>query len=515
MVKFKTFFAEALGKFPKTSVPSGVEGALKEPVSPEEKQQLQKQREIIGKYKQKRSSVYPDGKYNFQLVDGFKGMLANAWRALPKQGESGTRPYSVLVLGDPGIGKSEIITSTARKLKDAENKYVPSQLPDGQTIDREYIEWNKAGNDKKREIMTNPERYYVFMDIRTAYLTTAGMEGLPVPENDKIDKSQFFRALPQQFISFITNPEAAGVLFLDEINQASREVQATLYQIINDRVFKDQPISPRILILAAANLGVGTTSAMEAPLSSRFVGAVLVPDPDAWFDWAVENDLDNVIVDYVRTDPENTFFKYPTEEGDALQWPNPRAIVRFNTQFKKLYSEYERLKQVDPEQARRFNFREQVVREAKAGLGPEWGEGFEQYLRTLTDIDLDKLASSGEEYKKLPSISKQAASTKLIQRILSEIDDAITSPTKSREVGSPPIKTYPIDETKLDTNLKTVVKPLLLNNSPEANIKIFKALKAREPDYLIALIEYLAKDDAFFKLLSSLEQSIPDRNEQI
>lgn len=515
MVNFKTFFAEALGKFPKTAVPGGVEGALKEPVKPEEQQKLQQQRELIGKYKQKRSSIYPDGKYNFQLVDGFKSMLANAWRALPKPGEAGSRPYSVLVLGDPGIGKSEIITSTAKRLKDAENKYVPSHLPDGGVIDREYVEWNKSQPDKKVEIMNNPEKYYVFMDIRTAYLTTAGMEGLPVPENSKIDKSQFFRALPQQFISFITNPEAAGVLFLDEINQASREVQATLYQIINDRVFKDQPISPRILILAAANLGVGTTQAMEAPLSSRFIGAVLVPDPDAWFDWAGENGIDDVIVDYVRTDPENTFFKYPTEEGDALQWPNPRAIVRFNTQFKKLYEEYERLKQVNPEEARRFNFREQVVREAKAGLGPEWGEGFEQYLRNLTDIDLEKLASSGEEYKKLPSITKQQASTKLVQRVLQEIDDAITGPEKTREIGSPPIKTYPVDENKLAANLNKVVVPLILNNSPEANTKFFVSLKRREPDYAAILLDYLVKDDAMFKVLSSLEASIPERVEKI
>lgn len=519
MVNFKTFFSEGLGLFPKTAKLGGVIGALKEPLTPAEQQKMQHDRDIIGKYKQSRGEAYPDGKYNFQLVDDFKSMVSTAWRALPLPGQTDSNPYSILLLGDPGIGKSHIIKDSAKKLSDAENKKVPSYLPDGSVVKREFVEWNKLSDEKKLNVMDNPEKYYLFMDLRSAYLTTAGMEGLPVPENQRKNKSQFFKSLPQQFISVISNPELAGVLFLDEVNQASSEVFSMLYQIINDRVFKDTPISPRILVLAAANLlGGGTTTTEMGPaLSTRFIGAVLVPDPDSWFKWAGENGIDNVILDYVRTDPENTFFKYPSEEGNAQQWPNPRAIVRFNTQFKNKYNEYEELQQQDPtgELARQFQFREKVTSEAKSGLGIEWGEGFGQFLKNLTDIDLEKLASSEEEYKKLPSITKQQASTSLIQAILQEIDDSVTSPVKSKEVGSPPLLTYPVDEQKLDANLSKVAKKLMLNNSPEANEKILKAIKKRQPDYCAILLDYLVKDDAMFKVLSSLEASLPEKNVQI
>ena len=516
MVKFKTFFGEALGMFPKTKVPTGVEAALKEPITPAEKAKMDRERKIIAKYKEKRGNVYPNGKYEFQLVDGFKAMMANAWRALRKPGQEKDTAYSVLLLGDPGIGKSEVIRETAEKLSNLENKKVPSFLPDGQQVKREFIKWNDTSDEQKIEIMENAEKYYVFLDLRTAYLTTAGLEGLPVPEEERISKARFFKALPQQFIAYITNPKAAGVLFLDEINQASREVQSTLYQIINDRVFKDVRVAPRILILAAANLGTDNpVETMGAALSTRFIGAVLVPDPDSWIDWATSKGINPIIIDYVRTDPENTFFKYPSTPVEGGQWPNPRAIVRFNTQFQNLYNQYEELKAEDPEKARAFQFREQATREARAGCGPEWGEGFAVYLQQHTDIDLEKLAASGEEYKKVPAVTKIQASSKLINQLYMEIDDAITSSEKTAQVGSPPMLTYPVDEAKLDANLKTVVKTIMLNNSQDANEMILKKLKARMPEFCLILLNYLVKDDEFFKILTKIEKEMPSRVEQI
>lgn len=516
MVKFKTFFGEALGMFPKTKVPTGVEAALREPITPAEKAKMDRERKIIAKYKEKRGNVYPNGKYDFQLVDGFKALMANAWRALRKPGQEEDTAYSVLLLGDPGIGKSQVIRDTAKKLTDLENKKVPSFLPDGQQVKREFIKWNDTSNEQKKEIMENPEKYYVFLDLRTAYLTTAGLEGLPVPEEQRISKARFFKSLPQQFIAYITRPKAAGVLFLDEVNQASREVQSTLYQVINDRVFKDVPIAPRILVLAAANLGTDNpVETMGAALSTRFVGAVLVPDPDAWIDWATNKGINPIIIDYVRTDPENTFFKYLSTPVEGGQWPNPRAIVRFNAMFQVEYDEYEELKAENPEKARAFQFREKIAKFANNSCGPEWGEGFAVYLQQHTDIDLEKLAASGEAYKKVPAVTKIQASSKLINQLYMEIDDAITSSEKTAQVGSPPMLTYPVDEAKLDANLKTVVKTIMLNNSQDANEMILKKLKARMPEFCLILLNYLVKDDEFFKILTKIEKEMPSRVEQI
>jgi hypothetical protein len=514
MVKFKTFFNEGLGLFPKTNEPTGVMAALSQPLTPEEKAKKARDREIIAKYAQKRADTYPDGKYNFQLVDGFKSMMATAWRALPKPGQE-DKAYSLLLLGDPGVGKSDVILGTSQKLKDAENKAVPSTKPDGTVVERKFVRWDKLSYEAKATVSENPEDYYVFMDIRTAYLTTAGMEGLPVPENQRISKSKFFRNLPQEFISFITQEKSAGVLFLDEINQASREVFAILYQVINNRVFKDIKIAPRILVLAAGNIGGSIPNEMEPALSSRFVGAVLVPDPDAWFEWATENNLNNVIIDYVRTDPDETFYKYPTARLDAAQWPNPRAITRFNTQFENVYAEYEELKAQDPESARRMDFEERVFKEAKGTCGPEWGEGFLHYLRAIKEIDLEKLASgNGAEYEKLGKIEQQQAKDPLQNRILQDIDDAITSKAMDMDVGFPPQKTYSYDENKLNANLQTA--KILISKSSDDTIKqILGFIKKRQPQYFLILLDNLTKDPVIFKKLESLEKTLLRKTEQI
>lgn len=506
MVNFKTFFGEALGLFPKTKPGEDIMAAIKHKPSAAAIER-QRQGDIVkSKYGEVAKRRYPQLKYNFQLVDEFKTMMYTCYAALNTK-----YPYSLLLLGDPGIGKSVVIKETAKELSAVENKKFPSRRPDGQKIEREWVLWDGVSYEKQLDIMENPENYYAFLDIRTAYMTSAGAEGaMVIAQRKNATAAEFYRALPAQFISYITLPTAAGVLFLDEINQASQEVQAILYKIINDRKFNDRPIAPRMLVVAAANLGLTTTAPISTALATRFVGAVLVPDTKAWFKWAEKNDIHPLIVDFVRSgDANDVFFHYPEgEEDSAVQWPNPRAIERFSHQFKIVLDRFRELQQTNPQALENFNFAREAQAEAAGGVGKDWGERFNEYLKQIEEFDVEELAKDEPKFKKLPALDKQKVTTLFFKTLLEGIDASIPENAQPTfEVGSPPLKTFPYDENILNSEIGRF-KSIILNNTQDLNKNLLVTIKNRKPEYLLILLDYLVKDDAMFKLLGTLDASL-------
>lgn len=110
---------------------------------------------------------------------------------------------SVLLLGDPGVGKSAIISDLAKKLQ------MPLHILIGSTLDP----------------------------------TDVG--GLPVVINGQVDR-QPMRAIREA-------AEKPVILFLDEISAAPLPVQAAFLRLILERVAGDVELHPETRVVAAAN----------------------------------------------------------------------------------------------------------------------------------------------------------------------------------------------------------------------------------------------------------------------
>jgi hypothetical protein len=100
----------------------------------------------------------------------------------------------------------------------------------------------------------------------------------------------------------LSNPQAKGVLFFDEMNLAPNMIKAQFYKIINDRAIGDIPISEGVLCVSAGNEAEHSRGVTEdpIPLVLRRGNYFLRPlTSDEFLDYAVRTQHHPWIVGYL------------------------------------------------------------------------------------------------------------------------------------------------------------------------------------------------------------------------
>lgn len=214
------------------------------------------------------------------------------------------------VSGPPGIGKSEMPRQVLRRVAKQRNL--------------QFIEWADASQEQRMLCIDNPQQFYVLMDARTANMDTTSMNGVPNMANTRILEN-----IPYSWVVYMTQPEANGTVFFDEINLAPPIVQATAYSVINEQVISDRRMGRGVYVMAAGNRSQdrGHTFEMSLPLRDRFAEAELKFDPDAWLSWAYKkkNNINSHICAFVNWQKSKLYQFDP----DVLDKPTtPRGVVR-------------------------------------------------------------------------------------------------------------------------------------------------------------------------------------------
>jgi hypothetical protein len=120
---------------------------------------------------------------------------------------------------------------------------------------------------------------------------------------------------------------AASLLFLDEINSASREVQAAAYQLVLERRINGYRLPKNCAIGAAGNLASdrGVVQAMPTPLKNRFVHFVIAPDVSQWQSWAMANGVNPTVIAW-HSFKKNTLMIFDPK-SDEPAFASPRSWV--------------------------------------------------------------------------------------------------------------------------------------------------------------------------------------------
>lgn len=178
-----------------------------------------------------------------------------------------------LVLGRPGIGKTEGVNSMLRELeKEAAKKGIKMQkfkrnpeTGEPEVIGEEPLKWN-------------------LISIRLGQLGVGELSGIPDPSNQ-------MKLVPYDRLPRVERDGQYGVLFLDELTSAMLEQSSPAGSLLDTvRGINGYKLPPRWAILAAGNdPQCKNFDNLNEMTISRFPGGVFIVEPsfESWYKWAI------------------------------------------------------------------------------------------------------------------------------------------------------------------------------------------------------------------------------------
>ncbi|MFW6357351.1 MAG: ATP-binding protein [bacterium] len=188
--------------------------------------------------------------------------------------------FPVLLVGQPGVGKSDIMAQTAAE--------------EGMDLILSH------------PVVSDPTDY----------------KGMPFVVEGKAE------FLPFGELRRIVEAVRPTVFFLDDLGQASPAVQAAAMQLLLARRVGDNRVSDAVTFVAATNRRqdrAGVQGILE-PVKSRFVSILhLEPDVDDWCRWAALHGMPHELISFIRFKPDMLVAFTPSR--DMVNSPCPRTVA--------------------------------------------------------------------------------------------------------------------------------------------------------------------------------------------
>ena len=303
----------------------------------------------------------------------------------------------LLLLGPPGIGKTEVIRRLAER--------------EAERLGRHFLDLGSAPENEVDKAIREPQRYYVFL---RAVAPTIFPDELTYPSV----AGHFVDLLPFKKLFLLTLPEVQGVLFLDEIVNVQTEAQiAMFFSIIQEKEFSwGLRLAPGIKVVAAGNTPEWSeiVRSLPKPLRARMtIVNVEPPTVDEWADYMSEKygeRWEKLTYAYLKLNIDD-FIKLPGDEWE--NFPCPRNWSSLALLLQEL-----RETGADPE----------LLEEVAIGrLGREVGVKFAAFLReSITPEELKQIAKNPDDFFAFSTSKKilllYALSSTPLDALLTEYD---------------------------------------------------------------------------------------------
>ncbi|MEM0324735.1 MAG: MoxR family ATPase [Nanopusillaceae archaeon] len=217
---------------------------------------------------------------------------------------------AVLLLGPPGIGKSDIVRQFA--------------ITKAEKLNRIFVDWHDiSGTEKEEEILKNPEKYFLFVDIKLYEYDPTDIKGF-IYIDEKNEKTVI---LPWNWIKFFTKEDSAGIIFLDELNMASPDTVKIAFQLVYQRVISNRRISKNVLIVSAGNPVEYNFLASElpAPLIDRMGIYYVYTNFNSWLKWASNKNIHPLILKFLSLYPQYLYYDKRFENQNVPRICTPRS----------------------------------------------------------------------------------------------------------------------------------------------------------------------------------------------
>jgi len=106
------------------------------------------------------------------------------------------------------------------------------------------------------------------------------------------------------------------ILFLDELNACSQEVQKAFYSLIHERRIGEYHLPKGSVVIGAGNRSQdgAIVKTMSTALINRMFHVQLVANTNQWLDWAYNEGLHSWVTDYISQRPDHLFSEPPKTE---------------------------------------------------------------------------------------------------------------------------------------------------------------------------------------------------------
>lgn len=200
----------------------------------------------------------------------------------------------VMVWGAPGVGKSTIVKSLAKEMG------------------------------------------LGFVDVRLAQMESIDIRGLPLPDKDE----HCVQWLPSSI--FPRDNEKGGIIFLDELSAAPKDVQVASYELILDRqlgggdIYK---VPSKWFIVAAGNRSCdrAVSTTMSSALANRMMHLEIEANAEDWVKWAVAHGVHPAVVGFIQFKPQ--LLMSIDDQNLERGFPTPRSWERVSEMVKILKNE--------------------------------------------------------------------------------------------------------------------------------------------------------------------------------
>lgn len=120
---------------------------------------------------------------------------------------------------------------------------------------------------------------------------------------------------------------ARGILFLDELGQASHDVQKPAAELLLNRRVGDYQLPPGWIIVAASNRESDRSGVQRelAFITNRRMVIKIEPNLDAWALWAEKQDIHPLAIAFAKVKPDQVFADAIPEKSGAFC--TPRSLV--------------------------------------------------------------------------------------------------------------------------------------------------------------------------------------------
>ncbi len=112
------------------------------------------------------------------------------------------------------------------------------------------------------------------------------------------------------------------VLFLDELNACSQEVQKAFYSLIHERRIGEYHLPEGSIVIGAGNRAQDSAivKTMSSALINRMFHVQMKVDARQWIKWAQENHLHPWVIDYIIQRPDHLFSE-PSKTEEPFSTP--------------------------------------------------------------------------------------------------------------------------------------------------------------------------------------------------